>query len=177
MFAKRGWTVIDVDKIGHDVLIRPAVVRAVRKRFGSVVLDSEGGVDRKILGMRVFRDQKSLAELNRIVHPAMSAEVRKRLRHPKGRGVVVDAALLFPMGLDRYCGMILQITAPRNLLLRRARKDRGIAAGTARRILKAQSQGRNASAKSDIKIINDSTPAVFRKRLGMVLDLLGRMED
>ncbi len=105
----RGFAEIDVDRIGHRVLEerRPLIV----ERFGEAVLSRDGRVDRRALGERVFRDRAGRRELERIVHPAMVEEVRRLLEATPGP-VAINAAILLPMGLDRFCDLVICVTAP-----------------------------------------------------------------
>jgi dephospho-CoA kinase len=109
--AERGWRVIDVDEVGHRVLREPEVRERVLARFGQEVRGTDGEVDRKALGERVFRDRGELAALEGILHPLMVERVRRELAAAGGR-VVLNAAVLFRMGLDRLCSAVLCIRAP-----------------------------------------------------------------
>ncbi len=125
VLAGRGFRVIDVDAVGHDVLRERQVRERVAARFGLGVLAEGGEVDRKALGRRVFRDRRELAELERLVHPRMVQRIREELALASGP-VVLNAALLFRMGLDRLCGAVLCVRAPWWLRLARARRRDGL---------------------------------------------------
>jgi dephospho-CoA kinase len=121
ILAERGFRVIDVDVVGHRVLREPEARGLVAARFGPEVLGHDGEVDRRKLGRRVFSDLRELAELERIVHPRMVQRVREELATMTGPAVV-NAALLFRMGLDRLCGAVVCVRAPWWVRLARARR-------------------------------------------------------
>jgi dephospho-CoA kinase len=122
VLAESGYCVIDVDSLGHEALKRR--VEDVGRTFGDEFIDSDGVVDRKKLGALVFRDRDAMRDLEGIVHPEMVEMVRERLAASTG-GVVVNAALLFPMGLDALCDIALWVRAPLfSRLLRASRRDR-----------------------------------------------------
>ena len=79
--GRLGAEVIDADRIGWSLLKKtaPAYPRLV-KVFGKAILDRRSNVDRKALGSIVFADAGARAELNRIVHPALLAEIRRRVK-------------------------------------------------------------------------------------------------
>ncbi len=134
ILAERGFAVIDVDEVGHRVLREPGIRARVAARFGTGVLDGGGEVDRRELGRRVFRDRGELSALEAIVHPRMVERVREELA-AAGGPTVVNAALLFRMGLDRLCGAVLCVRAPWWVRLARARRRDGLGlAGGLRRI-------------------------------------------
>jgi dephospho-CoA kinase len=125
ILAERGFTIIDVDAVGHEVLKEPEARDRVAARFGPGVLDAGGEVDRRELGRRVFRDRRELAALERIVHPRMVERVSRELALLNGPAVV-NAALLFRMGLDRLCEAVLCVRAPWWARLARARRRDGL---------------------------------------------------
>jgi len=127
-FIERGFRDVNVDRIGHLALEfqRDEVV----SHFGSVILDEGGSIDRGRLGAIVFRSIERRRELESILHPWMAEQVRlaveeyrasgkKRSEEP---GLVINAALLFPMGLHRFCDHVIWTTAPALARFRRARR-------------------------------------------------------
>ena len=79
--ADRG-SVIDCDRIGHEVLDTKDVTRAVARAFGKGILTPSGRISRVKLGRIVFADQSKLDLLNRTIRPFLkrmiSAEVMWR---------------------------------------------------------------------------------------------------
>ncbi len=123
--AERGWRIIDVDEVGHRVLREPEARGRVQARFGPEILGADGEVDRKALGRRVFRDRGELAALEGILHPLMVERVRGELA-AAGGPVVLNAAILFRMGLDRLCSAVLCVRAPWWARAARARRRDGL---------------------------------------------------
>jgi dephospho-CoA kinase len=125
ILAERGFSVIDVDAVGHRVLREPEARERVAARFGPGVLSPDGEIDRRELGRRVFRDRRELSALEAIVHPRMVQRVREELAAEPGP-VVLNAALLFRMGLDRLCSAVLCVQTPWWVRLERARRRDGL---------------------------------------------------
>jgi dephospho-CoA kinase len=97
MLAARGAEVIDADLITREVqLPGSVVVEDIARRFGQDVLDENGALLRAKLAEIVFADAKSLTDLNKIVHPAVRAEIARRvdLLASTDRIVVLDIPLL-----------------------------------------------------------------------------------
>src|ERR1043166_3430605 len=84
-FADWGATVIDADRIVHD-LERPgtAVFDAIVARFGEAIVAPGGALDRAALGGRIPAAPADRAALEAIVHPAVHLE-RERLLPPATR--------------------------------------------------------------------------------------------
>src|SRR5690606_16551573 len=78
--AEHGAAVIDADLVYRD-LVKPGLplTSQLVERFGTGILTKSGELDRKALGAIVFSDSAALADLDRITHPAIIAEVKERL--------------------------------------------------------------------------------------------------
>lgn len=112
MLAEMGARVIDVDHVGHDVLAEPAIRDRVVERFGETILGADGAIDRARLGAIVFAEVERLRELEAILHPPMRKRVAAEVEeHKYQRPVVIDAAVLYRMGLAHLCRVILEVQA------------------------------------------------------------------
>ena len=129
MLKKLGAVVIDADKIGHQVLKKTEVIEKIRRRWGSDVLNRKGEVDRKKLARAVFDDEAELKALQRIVHPLILREIRKRIeefREESESGVIVlDAPLLHETKLDALCDAVIYVEANRRARANRLKEERG----------------------------------------------------
>jgi pantetheine-phosphate adenylyltransferase/dephospho-CoA kinase len=98
---------VDLDRIAHGVLSgddSPLCARtreALAARFGPEV-ETAAGVDRGRLAARVFGDPDALADVNRIMAPAVLVGLRKALYGLRGV-VLLDTALLAEQGLVPLC--------------------------------------------------------------------------
>lgn len=97
LLAERGAVIVDADAIAREVQ-QPGspVLGALVERFGRDVILADGWLDRAGLATIVFADPEALLDLNKIVHPAIGAEIDRRVREqiPTGRVVVLDIPLL-----------------------------------------------------------------------------------
>jgi dephospho-CoA kinase len=123
---------INGDETGHEVLTRPSVKDAIRKRFGEAVFDVDGHVDRKSLGQIVFgsKNDQRLArrDLEQIVHPQIRKIFEERIAEAAASGksvVLLDAAVLFEAGWNDLCHTIVFVDVPDNHRLDRLRETRG----------------------------------------------------
>jgi dephospho-CoA kinase len=87
---------IDADALVHHLYeAHQPIARAVGEAFGSGVLESDGSVDRKVLGSIVFHNTEAMQRLERIVHPAVNTALLAELSLASSAGiVVVDAVKL-----------------------------------------------------------------------------------
>jgi dephospho-CoA kinase len=97
MLAQRGAAIVDADQIARDLQAPGApVVLAMAERFGSGILDADQALIRSAVAEIVFADPTALADLNKIVHPAMQAEIAAQIDAHRGtdRIVILDFPLL-----------------------------------------------------------------------------------
>ena len=129
MFARRGARVVYADEIARE-LMQPgqAVYDEVVGSFGRGILEPEGAINRARLAQLVF-DQKRprVAELNRIVHPAVIARQAEWLaeveRREPGAVTMVEAALLLEAGVrDRFDRIVVVTCTPEQKAERFARR-------------------------------------------------------
>jgi len=80
MFEALGAVVIDADAIARETVApgRPAL-EAIRQRFGPAVIRRYGTLDRAALAERVIGAEEERRALNKITHPAIVAEIARRL--------------------------------------------------------------------------------------------------
>ena len=136
--ARRNFMVIDADAIGHAVLGHPGVKEKIKKRFGEVVFNECGEIDRSQLARQVFgRDADSETarrDLNRIVHPLIGERIHEEIqkarelarREPGAiQGVLLDAAILLETGWAEFCDAVVFVEASEDIRRNRVRETRG----------------------------------------------------
>ncbi|MFH1717218.1 MAG: dephospho-CoA kinase [Planctomycetota bacterium] len=125
-FAKLGCGAIDADKIAHELLDQDAVKEKIVARFGRMVLDGTGGIDRRKLAGVVFSNAEKLSFLNRIIHPLVLERVKKlirlynRQRHVKA--IVLDMPLLLEVGWAERCDKLIFVNSEQKLRENRVKK-------------------------------------------------------
>ena len=128
--AELGAVVIDVDKIGHEILKADTEIkRKVITTFGPQILSSSGEIDRRKLGQIVFRDSEARLKLNQLMHPRMHNEVKRRLKRYDEQGVsmvVLEAPLLLEAGWASSVDEVWVTTAPEDSILRRLQERSGL---------------------------------------------------
>jgi len=78
--AAHGAVIIDADQITRE-LQAPGqpLLGELAARFGSEILTSDGALDRPALAAIAFSNAEALADLNKIVHPAVGREIARRM--------------------------------------------------------------------------------------------------
>ena len=161
ILADRGASLIDADKIGHEILERADVRRALVNSFGREIVDAEGRVDRGELGRRTFATAENLKTLNDIVHPPLVVEFKKQIREAAASGagqkVIVDAALIYEWGDVELFDCIVVVEAGEEERLQRIRARTGLNSKEIRRRMAAQMPLAEKAARADIVVQNNGS--------------------
>lgn len=159
--ASLGAVVVDADAIVRDVQAPGGVVlEAMVARFGSAIISADGSLDRQAVADVVFTDSVALADLNAIVHPAVGAEIARRLEVEASTDhvVILDVPLLVESGRDDLAGLIVVDLDP-EVAVARLVEHRGFRAEDARARIARQASREDRLARADFVIDNSGTPA------------------
>src|SRR3989344_6739749 len=135
LFSKKGYKVIDADRMGHAVLRMPSVKRKIRRVFGKEIFSGKE-VARKKLGRIVFSDKKKLRELNQIVHPEIGKQIKKALKGKKD--VVLDAAVLLEAGWQAHVDKVIVVKTSRQKQTQRLLKQKRYPRAIINKIISSQ---------------------------------------
>lgn len=156
-----GATVYDCDAIYHELLKTDQTMLAgIEAAFPGVV--QNGTLDRKALATRVFEDPAALQTLNAVTHPAVKAELLRRMEREQPTLAAIDAIGLFEGGLAPLCGLTVAVFAPEQARLTRLMARDGIDEASARARMQAQKSAEEFEALCDVTLHNDGTEAEFR---------------
>ena len=163
LFRKWGATIIDADALAREAQAPgSAVLAAIAGKFGGSVLARDGSLDRAALRSRVMGDDKALAELNAIVHPAVQQRRLELQRVAAERGdaiVVNDIPLLFEVLDPAQFDAVVLVDAPVALRRTRLRALRGLSNEDADRMIAAQMPAERKRPQSEYVIDNAGTLA------------------
>jgi dephospho-CoA kinase len=141
LLRQRGAEVIDADRVYRSLLAPGSTLwQQLKERFGPAIVGSDGQIDRAALANIVFSDPKELADLDRITHPAVVAEVRDRIAQTSSPLVVLEAVKLVQSGLTSDVDALWFITADPETRLRRLVSRSGLDEGQARARIEAAPQ-------------------------------------
>lgn len=124
VFAAQGALILSGDDIGKQVVESdPALLRRLAKEFGQGIVTSNGRLRRKELARKAFANPEATGLLNRIVHPYLLRELRRRIsEHRKKQDVqvlVVDAALILDWNLNSDLDFLIVVESRIDSQLRR----------------------------------------------------------
>ena len=158
LLADRGAIIIDGDAIARALQRSgTAVFAAMVERFGDVVA-SDGELDRAKIASIVFADAVALADLNKIVHPAIGVEMMRRIGELRDTDAIaiLDFPLLAESPRKGLSGVIVVDVDP-EIAIDRVVRDRGMKASDVRARIEKQASRKDRLAIADRVLDNSGT--------------------
>ena len=156
-----GATVIDLDKVGHEILKKDSsVFKEVLSIFGDTILAADGEIDRVKLGKRVFGNPDALQRLNNITHPAIDKRIDDVIRQCIRRGdrvIFLEAAAMLEAGRAWQADEIWVVAAPEAAVVERIKTRPDYTEEIAWTRIKSQMTNEERIKKADVVIINNGT--------------------
>ena len=158
LLADRGAIIIDGDAIARALQRSgTAVFTAMVERFGDVVA-ADGELDRAKIASIVFADAVALADLNKIVHPAIGVEMMRRIGELRDTDAIaiLDFPLLAESPRKGLSGVIVVDVDP-EIAIDRVVRDRGMKASDVRARIDKQASRKDRLAIADRVLDNSGT--------------------
>lgn len=169
----QGLSIIDADGISRELTAPGApLLTELEQNFGSQILKKDRTLDRKALAAVVFSDEEKRKLLEKLMHGKILEEIDARIqrcRGGKGRGVIVDAPLLFETGLDKKCDQVWLITADTELRIARVCARDGMTPEEVSARMQSQMDDMEKQRKADRIVDNSRDKAALCRQLEALL--------
>ncbi len=158
IFKSLSIKVIDLDNISKEITeTSHQAIQEIKLVFGDAIFDKDNQLDRKKLKEIIFSDKNKKINLEKILHPKIYEEVKKRLNALSHESyVVIDIPLLFET--NQYTSLIsrsLVIDCKENDQIERVKKRDGIDISVIQSIIDQQINRSSRIGKADGVVIND----------------------
>lgn len=150
---------ISADLIGHEILLKGHLAyEPIIEAFGTSILDEQGEIIRKKLGMLVFGNEEKVKRLNEITHPLITQCVKQQIEQAKknrpGQHIILEAALLLESGLVDLTDFVVAVYADPDMRLKRVMAREGLEPEQILKRFKAQKEWEELKAAADYVIDN-----------------------
>jgi len=154
-----------------------AVIYQLQKLFGEDVCNQDGNIDRKFLAEHVFTNPKKLIQLNSILHPKVKLRFDEwkndNADHPYG---IIEAAILFESGFNRFCDAVIVVNAPDELCIQRVIEREKCSREVVKQRMKNQWNNKRKIKLADYILVNDETQSLIQQVLQFNAKLKGLVE-
>lgn len=157
LLSQRGAIIIDADAIARELQVPGApLLQVLAERFGANILDEDGALVRASLASIVFSDKDALEDLNKIIHPAIAAEMDRRMKEQRSTDnvVVLDIPLLAENPRKGLSGIVV-VDVPLDIAVQRLVEFRKMDETDARARMEKQATREVRVAIAD-KVIDNS---------------------
>ena len=147
---------IDADHVYRE-LVGPGqpLLKALADHFGEHIIAADGSLDRPALGKIVFNDAEKMGELDALTHPAVIAEIDRRVDAIASGVVVIDAVKLIESGHADHCDQVWVVTVDTDAQMTRLMERNTLPPEEARRRVEAQPPMGPKLARAD-RVIDNS---------------------
>jgi dephospho-CoA kinase len=147
-FKRLGCATADADVLARRALRSRGAAARVKRLFG--------GLDRKLIAEQVFTRPALRRKLERIVHPIVVRELRRRTRRHRRGTLVLDIPLLYEARLGGLVDEVAVVWAPMAARLERLER-RGMPRADALRRVRAQMPLEEKRRRADV-VFDNSGP-------------------
>jgi dephospho-CoA kinase len=163
LLGELGAETVSADEIVHDLLAEDeATNSSVVERFGDDVR-GEQGVDRRMLGRKVFGDPEALQDLENILHPLVRRETQRRISVSEAGLFVAEVPLLFEGGSSADYDYTVAVVVPEER--RRAwAAERGVDEAALVAIEARQLRQEEKARRADVVVQNDGDVDKLRRQ-------------
>ncbi len=160
-FNQLGAPVVDADVIAHRLLGDGSGRQALVDAFGAQIVDSDGQLDRRLLGRKALANRASLERLYAIIRPelerALRAELDRSVKNSPNDIVVFDAPLIYEWGIEDWVDCVVVVDAERSVRIERIRQRSGLDREEIERRMDLQMDSRSKRDRADFVIDNSGS--------------------
>ena len=153
----------------------PQVKKQITEVFGADAYNAEG-LNRKFISDIVFSDRQKLDQLNAIVHPATLRDAERWLNEQTTPYALKEAAIIFESGSHRDLDLVIGVTAPLPLRIKRTMTRDGISSHEVQERMSKQISDAIKMKLCDFVIFNDEKKLLIPQVLDIHEKILARKQ-
>ncbi|OJV55264.1 MAG: dephospho-CoA kinase [Bacteroidetes bacterium 43-16] len=163
IFKTLGIPTLDADSFAKELMeSNPEVREQLTEAFGASIF-KEGKLDRAALSKLVFNDKALLEKLNGIVHPAVKKYGNLWMEQQSSAYVVKEAALFFESGSAKDMDIMIGVSAPEALRLKRAMDRDNSGEADVRKRMSNQMDEAEKMSRCDYIVYNDEQHSLIEQ--------------
>ncbi|HVJ49314.1 dephospho-CoA kinase [Desulfitobacterium sp.] len=158
---EHGIPVLDADQTVHQLLAEDqTTIRRVAQAFGEDILDTQGKINRRALGIKVFNNDEARKRLEEILHPLARGKMFSEQIALAASGVKLcfwDVPLLFEAGFSTSMNEVWVVWVPLQIQLERVMKRDSFTCSEAELRISAQWPLDDKKEMAEVVIDNSGT--------------------
>ncbi|QXD22372.1 dephospho-CoA kinase [Opitutia bacterium ISCC 51] len=171
-FRELGASVVDSDVAVAEAYSKNELFRSeLRNRFGNEIFDSEGKVDRKALGKRVFNNAEELQWLESALHPLVRKHRSQQMVEKPEALWIAEIPLLFEKNLEKEVERSISVVSSYSLRVSRL-KNRGFSPEEVEARRQKQLPQTQKISRADFVILNDGSIEFLKRQVKRLFEQL-----
>ena len=171
-FQQLGASIIDADAAVAEIYRKNTdFLEKLKNRFGQSVFDSEGIVDRKALGSRVFSNPDELLWLEQHLHPLVHSHRLEKVAADPNALWIAEIPLLFEKNLEKDMDRSISVVSCYSLRVARLKK-RGFSPEEVEKRNSLQLPQIDKISRADYVILNDGSFEFLKRQVKLLFDKL-----
>lgn len=160
-----GIPVISADEIVRELQRDTFYLGKIKELFGDEVFEGEK-LNRKKLASIIFSDENKRNLLNKLLHPPVLSEIKKRIENLKNHKIIaVEVPLLFEVGIENWFDEVWVVYIPKDLQVRRIMERDNITEEEALLRINSQIPLEDKIKKASYVIYNDKDKDYTKKQV------------
>ena len=173
-FSALGWHFFDADKVCHDIYASPAgeFFNRITAIWGSEIIASDGGIDRKKLAEKVFRKPEELKKLTDLLYPELDRRLDSAIAacRQNNQNGAFEIPLLFEKDYTARFDAVLAVWSAAEIRHQRLKTLRNF---SDEEIIKREEQQLPSDEKlerADFALVNNGSRELLRKQILILTD-------
>jgi dephospho-CoA kinase len=176
-FEKLGCEIYYADDIAKELYrCNDKLKKTLVKQFGNRILDDKKNISFPEFRNIVFSSDTNQKRVNKIVHPFVISEILERAKSYPGKLVVIEAALIFESGFDKYLDYTILVYSSVKNRIERVRKRNNLSVKDIKTIMMLQMPEDEKKAKADFVIKNDFTPLELQNKVNFIFSVINNLK-
>jgi dephospho-CoA kinase len=165
-FYRLGIPIINADQIAREIVAigQPALTELVN-HFGSIVLNSDGSLNRAALRQIIFQQPQQKNFVEELLHPLILKQIKQQLEHISTPYVIIEIPLLIEAEWQPFVDLILVVDLPEGLQQKRIMARDEITRAEIQRIMNSQLPRAERNSHADQLIDNSTTPVQLSQQV------------
>ncbi len=176
-FEKFGGKVINADMLTKELYRTNADLKAkLVKAFGKGILDEHGFVSGPNARNIIFSSDKNIKRVNKLVHPFVIDEIKKKLEKIKSCIVFIESAIAFESGFYKKLDYIVMVYSPENLRIQRVMMRDGAKKEDVEKLMKLQYPEELKLKRADFILKNDGKKIDLKRAVKDLSKIIERIK-
>ena len=176
MLKENGYKVIYADSLTKELYQKDKkLLQKLVETFSKDILNFKGKLILPKLKEIIFSSEKNFKKVNSIVHPVVIEAIKKEIIKAKEKVVIIEAALIFESGFDKFLDYVITIFSNKKNRTERIMFRDGVRKKDVDKVMKLQMDDRIKVEKSDFVVINNKTIDHLHKQaeiLGKIINII-----